>query len=204
MVSTPLHPKKNAIMNRFFTLGLVSIFFYSTATAQDNTEVDKRHDPKMNNYLSPNTNFRINPDKNPAIHPKFNWNINPHKNLLINPDKVALINPIKNTELNPTSHQDMNPMYVMNLSPKFITWQGQYVFDKADKHIGFITYINQSLMVEFDKTANWNFFYIKTGRDTYNQFDLDGKWTGNYFCSDELMGYNLFNTKDEWTGVHVK
>jgi hypothetical protein len=190
-------------MIKIFTCILLSVLLLGTTNAQEAT-VSKKHDPKMDANLSPNFNPRINPEKNSILHPKFNWNLNPHKNKLICPEKVDAINPLKNTELNPLDKTDMNPMFVTNLSPKFITWKGQYLFDKEDNHIGYITYINQNLIAEFDKTATWKFFYVKTAKGTYNQFDLEGKWTGYYICSDEMAGFNLFDAKDEWTGMHIK
>lgn len=190
-------------MTKIFTCILLSVFMLGAINAQEST-VAKKHDPKIDANLSPNFNPRINPEKNSILHPKFNWNLNPHKNGLICPDKVASINPLKNADLNPIDKTDMNPMFVTNLSPKFVTWKGQYIFDKEDNHIGYITYINQFLIAEFDKTAAWKFFYVKTAKGTYNQFDLEGKWTGAYICSDEMAGFNLFDAKDEWTGMHIK
>jgi hypothetical protein len=166
--------------------------------------VSKKHDPKVDLNLSPASNAKINPDKNSILHPKFNWNINPHKNKLICPDKIDAINPLKNIDLNPVEKMEMNPMYATNLSPKFATWKGQYVFDKEDNHIGFITFINQNLVAEFGKDASWKFFYVKTAKGTFNQFNLEGKWTGAYMCTDEMAGFNIFDEKDEWTGLHIK
>jgi len=166
--------------------------------------VDEKHNPKLDLNLSPSHNTAICPEHNAAINPRLNWNINPRKNGLISPDQVDGINPAKNTELNPVTNAEMNPMFVLWMSPRYVRWKGLYLFNKDDELQGYITKYSQDLMLGFDKDATWKCFYIKTAKGTYNQFNLSGKWTGYFLCFDSSVGYNLFDDKEEWTGMHIK
>ncbi|MBS1565096.1 MAG: hypothetical protein JST39_11950 [Bacteroidetes bacterium] len=166
--------------------------------------VDHKHDPRLDHNLSPHHNATICPEHNASINPQSNWNINPRKNGLISPEHVDQINPSKNKQLNPLVNTDLNPMFVVCLSPRFENWKGLYLFDKEDSLWGYITRYSNELLLEFDKNAEWKFFYIKTAIGTFNRFNLNGKWTGEFLCPDSMVGYNLFDNDGKWTGMHIK
>jgi len=178
---------------------LLLLFFASPAQT-----LDSRHNPKLDLNLSPSHNTNICPEHNASINPRSNWNINPQKNGLISPEHVDQINPAKNMQLNPIANTELNPMFVLWMSPKYERWKGLYLFDKEDGLAGYITKYSNDLMLEFDKNGDWKYFYVRTAKGTFNQFNLSCKWTGWYLCFDSVFGYNLFDKQGEWTGMHIK
>jgi hypothetical protein len=188
-------------MGKIFTISAVFIFCFLASKAQF---FDDKHNPTLDVNLSPAQNNAIHPDHNSSINPKMNWNINPFKNGLINPDKVPSINPKTNKELNPTENEEMNPMFSIYMSPKFDHWHGLYLFDTSNNLVGYITKYSQEIMIQFDKESNWTFFYVRTAKGTYNQFNLTADWTGNFLVFDSMSGFNLFNKQCAWTGMHIK
>jgi hypothetical protein len=188
-------------MGKIFTL---TTFLLSVLLVLQGQTLDNKHNPALDINLSPAHNNVINPERNNTINPKYNWNINPLKNGLINPEKLTTINPKNNLAMNPLENHDMNPMFSMYLSPRYDRWRGLYLFDKNDELIGFIKQYSQDIIIQFDRDANWAFFYVRTPKGTYNQFNLSADWTGCYLCSDAVAGYNLFNKEGNWTGIHIK
>ena len=187
-------------MGKIFTLALLlSVFMSSKAQVLDN-----KHNPELDFNLSPVRNNSIHPEHNSTINPKLNWNINPYKNGLINPEKMGNINPKTNAAINPLENQEMNPMFSIYMSPKYDNWKGLYLFDTSNRLMGYLSKYSQDIMIQFDKDANWNFFYIKTAKGTYNQFNLSAEWTGAFLCYDSMFGFNLFDKNCEWTGMHIK
>jgi hypothetical protein len=184
------------------TFFLIFLFCFSVSRGQ--SVLEQKHNPGSDLSLSPTHNLAIHPDHNSMINPRLNWNINPVKNLTINPEHETRINPKNNPSLDPTQNESINPMYMPSLSPKFLQWSGLYVFNKEDAFSGYITKYNQDLMIEFDREGNWNYFYIRTCKGTYNQFNLSAEWTGSYLCFDSMAGYNLFDREGNWTGIHIK
>ena len=165
---------------------------------------DARHNPAMDMNLNPAQNNAIHPDHNSIINPKLNWNINPFKNGLINPDKTPGINPKTNKEFNPLQNEQMNPMFSIYMSPKFENWRGLYMFDANNSLVGYISTYSQDILIQFDKESNWNFFYVRTAKGTFNQFNLNAEWTGSFLVFDSMSGYNLFDKQCAWTGMHIK
>lgn len=188
-------------MGKIFTISSLFLLacFFSNAQRLPN-----KHNPEVDANLNPNQNAVIHPDHNSSINPKLNWNINPYKNGLINPGKVTAINPKTNTSINPLENQEMNPMFSVYMSPKSEAWSGQYVFDSSSRLTGYISKYNQDIMIQFDKDANWIFFYIRTAKGTFNQFNLNAEWTGDFLVFDSMYGYNLFDKDAVWTGTHIK
>jgi hypothetical protein len=188
-------------MGKIFTISTLLLlgFFHSGAQF-----FDAKHNPGIDMNLSPLHNSSIHPEHNSSINPKLNWNINPYKNGLINPEKITTINPKVNTTLNPLANQEMNPMFSIYMSPKYENWHGLYLFDSNNALIGYVTKYSQEIMIQFDKESNWTYFYIKTAKGTFNQFNLSADWTGNFLCFDSLTGFNLFDKECEWTGEHIK
>lgn len=188
-------------MGKIFTISAICLMSFAVAKAQ---YFDAKHNPQVDVNLSPTQNGVIHPDHNSSINPKLNWNINPFKNGLINPEKVATINPKTNKELNPLVNESMNPMFTINMSPKFDQWHGLYLFDTNNALIGYVTKYSQDILIQFDKESNWTFFYVKTAKGTYNQFNLSADWTGNFLVFDSMTGFNLFDKQCAWTGMHIK
>jgi len=174
------------------------------ALCSDAQNFDERHNPGFDINLSPQHNAAIHPERNSTINPRLNWNINPYKNGLINPEKVAGINPKSNSAVNPTLHQEMNPMYSVYMLPKSETWHGLYLFDSTNNLAGYITQYSQDLLIQFNKESVWTYFYVRTAKGTYNQFNLDAQWTGSFLCFDSMSGFNLFDKQCAWTGFHIK
>jgi hypothetical protein len=191
----------NHIMGKIFTLCFIFLLCFISSYAQF---FDDKHNPALDLNLSPTRNSIINPGHNSSINPKLNWNINPFRNGLINPEKVPTINPKTNKQLNPLENESMNPMFSIYMSPKFEHWRGLYLFDTADNLAGYITQYSQDIMIQFDKQSNWTFFYVRTAKGTFNQFNLSAEWTGCFLCYDSLTGFNLFNKECGWTGMHIK
>jgi len=176
-----------------------------TASAQTSVPLlAAKHNPLVDHNLSPHHNTLICPEHNASINPRSNWNINPLKNGLISPEHVDQINPAKNLSVNPVVNKDLNPMFIVSLSPRYELWKGLYLFDKDDGLAGYITRYSNDLMLEFDTTGEWRYFYVRTAKGTFNQFNLSGKWTGFFLCFDSVVGYNLFDKQGEWTGMHIK
>ncbi len=188
-------------MGRIFTIACLLLFNFVTAKAQI---LDNRHNPEIDFNLNPTHNNSIHPDHNSTINPKLNWNINPLKNGLINPEKVPGINPKTNAAVNPLENEEMSPMFSLSLSPKNDHWHGMYVFDTNSNLVGYLSKYSQELMFQFDKDAKWNYFYVRTAKGTYNQFNLSGDWTGSFLCFDSMIGYNIFDKNCSWTGMYIK
>ena len=188
-------------MGKIFTLASLFLLGFLGASAQF---FDEKHNPGQDINLSPQHNAVIHPDHNSSINPKLNWNINPYKNGLINPDKISSINPKSNLALNPLQNQEMNPMFAIYMSPKFESWHGLYLFDSNNALSGYVSKYSQDIMIQFDKASNWTFFYVRTAKGTYNQFNLEAQWTGSFLCYDSMSGYNLFDKQSLWTGFHIK
>jgi hypothetical protein len=188
-------------MGKIFTVTAICCLFIFRVNAQF---FDEKHNPLLDMNLSPQHNNAIHPEHNSTINPKLNWNINPYKNGLINPEKVTGINPRLNKSINPLENQEMNPMFSIYMSPKFENWHGLYLFDNNNALTGYISKYSQEIMIQFDKESNWTFFYIRTAKGTYNQFNLSAEWTGNFLCFDSMSGFNLFDKQGTWTGLHIK
>ena len=188
-------------MGKIFTILAILLlsFFYSGAQ-----NFDEKHNPGLDMNLSPRHNSIIHPNSNSSINPLLNWNINPYKNGLINPDKITSIHPKTNNALNPLTNQEMNPMFSVYMSPKFETWHVLYLFDSNNALIGYVSTYSQEIMMQFDKESNWTYFYIRTAKGTYNQFNLAAEWTGCFLCPDSMVGFNLFDKQCAWTGLHIK
>ncbi len=188
-------------MGKICTISIACILCCLVSSAQF---FDAKHNPALDINLNPTQNSSIHPDHNSTINPKLNWNINPFKNGLINPNKVANINPKTNKQLNPMENEEMNPMFSIYMSPKFENWHGLYLFDTNNSLIGYITKYSQDIMIQFDKESNWTFFYVRTTKGTYNQFNLTAEWTGSFLVFDSMTGFNLFDKECAWTGMHIK
>lgn len=164
----------------------------------------QQHNPKMDLSLSPFHNQGINPEYNPGINPVTNWNINPTFNKLINPLENSKINPKLNRELNPIYNLLLNPLMYKNLYPRNSSWNGMYIYDEKDNLIGYITKPMRDVLICFDLKGMWTCYYVLTEEGTYNHFEMNGDWTGDYLCSDANTGYNVFNKQGSWTGKHIK
>lgn len=190
---------KSILLNT--VLVLVFLLFGKQPKAQ---EPSQQHNPKIDLNLSPFHNLNINPEYNPGINPVNNWNINPSYNKLINPVENGKINPKVNQEINPLHNQLLNPMMYKNLYPRNSTWKGLYIYDEKDSLIGYITKPVRNILICFDIKGNWTCYYVLTDEGTYNHFEMNGEWTGDYLCSDANAGYNVFNKQGSWTGKHIK
>ena len=164
----------------------------------------QKHNPLLDFNLSPAHNDKINPISNASINPKYNWNMNPMHNDALNPSKNQAINPLINLSLNPSVSQSLNPMFTNALHPKNSTWAGNFLFDKDDKMIGFISVACQQLLLSFNAGGEWTGYFVRSSYGTFNEFTIDGAWTGKYLCPDSNEGYNLFSNDGEWTGQHIK
>ena len=164
----------------------------------------QKHNPLLDFNLSPSHNDKINPTANSAISPKYNWNLSPLHNDALNPTKVNNINPQLNGSVNPNLCENLNPMFTNALHPKNPAWSGNFLFDKDDKLIGFVSVANQQVMLCFNAAGEWNGYFVRSAIGTFNEFSLDGKWTGRFLCPDSSEGYNLFSSEGDWTGEHIK
>lgn len=190
-------------MKKHLLLFLIGECLFLVAVCQ-NDLVSVKQNPKLDANLSPARNQRINPKFNTSINPAFNWNYNPAENPGINPDSTTSINPKDNPGLNPKQSEALNPMLNYTLHPGSGTWRGRYLFDSTDNLVAFITVASQNILLCFDKQGKWTCYFVKTAKGTYNQFQLNGEWTGKFLCPDSLEGFNLFNKEGVWTGNHVK
>lgn len=173
----------------------------ATAIAQ---EPAKLHNPKIDLNISPVHNPAINPQTNPGINPKMNSNINPVLNKEINPVENKTINPKVNESINPLKNQLLNPLMYKHLYPSSGSWKGLYIYNEKDNLIGYITRPTRNVLICFDVKGVWTCYYVLTAEGTYNHFDMNGDWTGEYICSDSNAGFNVFNKEGEWTGKHIK
>lgn len=167
-------------------------------------EPARLHNPKIDLNISPEHNPTINPLKNPGINPKMNSNINPVLNKEINPEENKSINPKVNESINPLKNQLLNPLLYKHLYPSSSSWKGFYIYNEKNNLIGYITRPTRNVLICFDVTGVWTCYYVLTAQGTYNHFDMDGNWTGDYICSDSNAGFNVFNKEGEWTGKHIK
>lgn len=180
---------------------LIAFFFPAICFSQT---IPPKHNPKVDPNLSPTINKSINPEKNAAINPKVNWNINPERNPTINPDTNTSINPILINELNPNKNRMLNPMYHNELHPQNPVWEGLYVFNIDDELIGYISAASQNVILYFDTAYKWLGYFVKSGKGTYNFYNTNDQWTGQFGCYDGITGFNFFEKGGEWKGVHVK
>ncbi len=182
-------------MKRLHLLFFSTIFIGNIAFSQTGLQ---KHNPLIDFNLSPAHNDKINPIANSFINPKYNWNLNPMHNDLLNPLKNAVINPQSNTSLNAAATQGLNPMFTAALHPKNAQWTGNFMFDRDDKLIGFISVANQYIMLSFSANGDWTGYYVKSSfGETFNEFSLEGAWTGKFLCSDSNEGYNVFSKDGE-------
>jgi hypothetical protein len=185
-------------------LALLSLIFLISAEIVFCQTGLQKHNPLLDYNLSPAHNDKINPISNPGINPKYNWNLNPMHNDILNPSKNPAINPESNPSLNASTCQALNPMFANSLHPKNPLWAGNFLFDKDDKLIGFISVACQQILLEFNASGDWTGYFVRSSYGTYNEFSVDGKWTGKFLCPDSSEGYNLFSNDSEWTGEHIK
>ncbi len=192
---------KSSLMRKFSLFHILACVLATNIFSQT---IPAKHDPKADPNLSPSFNQHINPELNAAINPKLNWNINPHYNASINPDSNATINPQKNKDINPNKNKMLNPMYHNDLHPQNPGWKGLYVFNKDNDLHGFVSSAGQHVILYFDSKYKWIGYLIKSGKTTYNFFNLSDQWTGQFGCYDGILGFNFFEKDGEWRGVHVK
>ncbi|MBS1914680.1 MAG: hypothetical protein JST87_00250 [Bacteroidetes bacterium] len=188
-------------MKKLALLLFVAVVTSSTAFCQPGFQ---KHNPLLDLNLSPSHNQKINPEFNSGINPKFNWNLNPMHNDALNPIKNQTINPQSNPALNPKLCEVLNPMFANALHPKNPVWHGTFLFDKEDKLIGYISMACQQILLSFNTGGDWTGYYVKSSFNTYNEFTVEGVWTGKYLCPDLNEGYNLFTNEGDWTGNHIK
>lgn len=188
-------------MKKLVSFSLFLIFSAEIVFCQTGLQ---KHNPLLDFNLSPAHNDKINPISNPGINPKYNWNISPMHNDVLNPLKNAIINPQSNLSLNPNECQALNPMFTTSLHPKNPAWAGNFLFDKDDKLIGFISVACQQVLLSFNASGEWAGYFARSAYGTFNEFSIDGKWTGRFLCPDSNEGYNLFSNDGEWTGEHIK
>jgi hypothetical protein len=162
------------------------------------------HDPKIDLNMSPGHNPNINPQTNPGINPKMNSNLNPLVNKEINPVENILINPKINESINPIKNELLNPLFYKHLYPSSSTWKGFYIYDEKDNLIGYVSRPARNVLICFDMKGVWTCYYVITQEGTYNHFDKNGDWSGDYICSDSNGGFNIFNKEGNWTGKHIK
>lgn len=167
-------------------------------------ELPRSHDPKAETYLSPSTNKKICPTTNPIINPLTNWKLNPFKNKDINPFENTSINPQYKPNLNPNINELLNPQRTITLYPSSNAIRVLYLFNKSDELAGYITQASQDVLLCFSIAGEWTCYYVKTPEGTYNQFEKDGTWNGNFICYDNTAGYNQFDKEGKWTGMHIK
>lgn len=186
---------------RLFTFLLVVLTGAQSVLAQ---ELPRSHDPKVEIYLSPSNNKKICPTNNPIINPLTNWKLNPYKNKEINPFQNTVINPQYHPNLNPNINELINPQRNINLYPSSNAVRVMYLFNKNDELAGYLTQPSQDLLLCFNVAGEWTCYYVKTPEGTYNLFEKDGTWSGNYICYDNSAGYNQFDKDGKWTGMHIK
>jgi len=184
----------------WFTLVIICLQT-AIVTAQEPAQL---HNPKIDLNISPVHNPAINPQTNPGINPKMNSNINPVLNKEINPVENKTINPKANESINPLKNQLLNPLMYKHLYPGSGSWKGLYIYNEKDNLIGYITRPTRNVLICFDVKGVWTCYYVLTAEGTYNHFDMNGDWTGEYICSDSNAGFNVFNKEGEWTGRHIK
>jgi len=190
-------------MKHFLLAALCAIGITQGFSQTDNIPPVK-FNPLIDYNLSPAHNRKINPLFNSGINPKVNWNINPSENKTINPGINTYINPKSNLSLNPSENRVLNPMFANALHPQNLTWQGHYLFDKDDKLIGYISVASQEVMLCFDLEYKWQCYFIRSSNGNFNQFTLEGEWTGGYVSHDSSEGFNIFSSNGDWTGKHIQ
>jgi hypothetical protein len=70
--------------------------------------------------------------------------------------------------------------------------------------IGFISLPCQQVLLSFNAKGEWTGYFARSSYGMFNEFGIDGKWTGRFLCPDSSEGYNLFSNDGEWTGEHIK
>lgn len=183
---------------------LLLFIFCSIGYTSLGQELPRSHDPKAETYLSPSINKKICPTTNPMINPMTNWKLNPLKNKDINPFENTAINPQFKPSLNPNINELLNPQRTITLYPFSNAIRVLYLFNKSDDLSGYITQASQDVLLCFSISGEFTCYYVKTPEGTYNLFEKDGNWTGNYICYDNSAGYNQFDKEGKWTGMHIK
>jgi hypothetical protein len=179
---------------------LVSILFSSLCIAQI---IPINQNPKYNSQLDPRFNVNINPDFTSSINPKFTTDINPDFNTSLNPTYTPSVNPKFNTEIDPEYNSSLNPRYNSRLDPKNGFWEGMYLFDQNADAIGLLVRASKNLYLHYTIKKEWIGYFARAGSN-FNYFTVDGKWTGQFLCSDSEQGYNLFDENAKWTENFVK
>jgi hypothetical protein len=185
-----------------FWLILINVLLQTASVVAQ--QPPQAHNPKIDLNISPGHNPSINPQTNHGINPKMNSNINPMLNSEINPVENKTINPRVNEAINPLKNQLLSPLMYKHLYPTSGSWKGLYIYNEKDNLIGYITKPSRDVLICFDVKGMWTCYYVLTAQGTYNHFDIDGNWTGDYICSDMNAGFNVFNKDGEWTGKHIK
>ncbi len=188
----------NSIYKIFF-IGLVVISVEAKSQV-----LPVSHNPKVEVYLSPANNYKISPETNALINPRINWKINPQKNKQLNPTENTSINPQFKPELNPNVTQSINPLINISLHPSGNQWRISYLFNKSDDLVGYLTEASANILLCFDLKGEWTCYYVRSSEGSFNQFNSDGSWTGNYICYDNTAGYNQFDKDAKFTGMHIK
>ena len=193
-------------MKRLFFFAVLCVAGINFLKAQDSPPaLPSERNPTMNKVLCPYENSKINPTKNPRINPKVNWNINPYMTAALNPKMNALVNPKQNTRVNPKYNSAINPMISFTLNPlNGEGWKGHYVFYKDNNLQGYLVIAHEAVILAFDNSGVWTGYYVKTDVNSWNHFNLNDEWTGNFICFDSMLGYNFFNEAAEWTGTYAK
>jgi hypothetical protein len=78
------------------------------------------------------------------------------------------------------------------------------MFDGDDNIVAFMTKPSKEVLICFDVQGNWTCYYVLTPEGTYNHFEMNGEWSGNYLCPDNVGGFNVFDKEGTWTGKHIK
>ena len=190
-------------MKKLYTFLLACILCLLMVTSHGQ-QLLQAHNPKIDLNISPGHNPNINPRTNPGINPQMNGNINPLLNKEINPAENSSINPKNNESINPIKNQLLSPLYYKHLYPTSTSWKGLYIYDEKDNLIGYVSKPARNVLICFDLKGVWTCYYVLTPEGTYNHFDKDGTWSGDYICSDANAGFNIFNRDGNWTGKHIK
>lgn len=194
--------KQKKVMKAIYKF--IFIVFLAISVKANGQDLPVTHNPKVEIYLSPANNKKICPDNNALINPRINWKINPLKNKDLNPIENTNINPRFKPELNPAITESINPLLNIGLHPSGHQWKLFYLFNKNDELAGFLTQPSANVLLCFDVKGEWTCYYVRSAEGTYNLFDREGTWTGNYICYDNNAGYNQFDKEGNWTGMHIK
>ncbi|TAH00130.1 MAG: hypothetical protein EAZ15_09805 [Sphingobacteriales bacterium] len=188
------------------TIILIDLVKKDTATVRasfKNPKYNSSINPKYNTTINPKYNTTINPKYNTTINPKYNTTINPKYNTTINPKYNTTINPKYNTTINPKYNTTINPKYNLRLNPKLNpSFDGFYIYDLDANPTLYAIKASDKILILYNFN-NEAMFYAVAINKGYVIFDINSNEQTSYIISNNSKGYNQFNLNGEWTGFIV-